>query len=134
MKGKAILGIIVFGLVAACTTVQTRTTAEVGSLSMSADEAFDVAKRAALEAGLTLTSVDSDNGFITATRGANAMLTYQNPVINISVDENAEGTSLFISSTVGGQMVDYGTTASTIEDFCSAITRTLPGSRCAISR
>jgi len=123
------------GTLTACTTtIQTRTTGETLAIDKTKSEVFDIARRAALEAGLTITSVDRDGGLIMATRGSNAFLTYQNPVMNISVDEYPNGTSLFISSTVGGQMVDYGTTASTIQDFCSAINRRLPTSKCSINR
>jgi hypothetical protein len=119
-------------LLAACTTVQTRTTGETDAVDVSKERLFGLAKQAALNAGMTITSVDQQSGFITATRGSNAALTWQNPVININIQENSDGNSIFIASTVGGQIQDYGTTASTIEDFCKSLNARLPKGNCTV--
>ena len=45
------------------------------------------------------------------------MLTWQNPVINISVAQYNGSSQIRIASTVGGQMNDWGVTKKTIQDY-----------------
>jgi hypothetical protein len=91
---------------------------------------YNAAMQAALSAGFTITNTDQESGFIVATRGANPLLSYNDPVININVIELEDEVSLTVSSTISGQVVDYGTTKSTIEDFCAALSLSLPESSC----
>jgi hypothetical protein len=71
-------------------------------------------------------STDKESGLITATRGANPMLTWKNPVINISVAQYGESSQIRIASTVGGQMNDWGVTKKTIQNYCDSLRVHLP--------
>ena len=67
-------------------------------------------------------------------RGSNRLLTYHDQSINLSVlDSSNGGVVLNITSTVGGQIIDYGTTKGTIEDFCSALRSTQPSVACVFT-
>jgi hypothetical protein len=123
MNTKVMVAVaLVVGLfVAGCTTVQSRTTGVAQLNNVDLDEAFAAATNAAVTAGLTIVGVEKDAGLINATRGANSLLTYQNPLINIFVQKVGDGAQIRIASTVGGQLLDYGTTKKTIEDFCAAL-------------
>jgi hypothetical protein len=94
------------------------------------DQAFRLATKAAMDAGLTIGSADKNAELITATRGANSLLTFENPAINATVLESQNMSTISIASTVGGQMIDYGTTADTVEDFCTALRSRQPNATC----
>jgi hypothetical protein len=102
-------------LVPGCTTLQSRSTATAALNGMNYDQAFRLAIQSAMDAGLTIGSADKDAGLITATRGANSLLTFENPAINITVLDGESISTISVASTVGGQMIDYGTTADTVE-------------------
>jgi hypothetical protein len=63
-------------------------------------------------------------------RGGNPLLTWDNPVINIYVSENMGTSTIHIASTVGRQIVDYGTTSTVVDDFCDALARIETGAHC----
>jgi hypothetical protein len=116
----------------ACTTIQTRSGAVAELKDVSLDNAISISTQAALAAGFTIVSMSKESGFILAVRGRNSLLTWQNPAINIFVSE-ARGTSTIqIASTVGGQLVDYGTSADVVNDFCVALARIETGAHCTI--
>lgn len=115
-----------------CTTVQSRTTGFAQLADTDYDTAFKAATSAAVAAGFTIASADKESGLITAKRGGNAFLTYQDPAINIVVQENKGHALIQAASTVGGQLIDYGTTESTIEDFCAALRQSLPAAQCVV--
>ena len=94
-------------------------------------QAFQIATQSAIDAGFTITSATKDGGLITATRGANSLLSYQNPTINILVSSNGSMSNINVASTVGGQVVDYGTTSRTIKDFCIALQKRQPTAICS---
>jgi hypothetical protein len=127
----AILVVICSLLFAGCTTLQTRSVATAKAPSLSFEEAYRAATQAAISAGFTIMSTDKDSGLITATRGANPMLTWQNPVINISVAQYGETSQIKVSSTVGGQMNDWGVTKKTIQDYCDSLRGQLPSVQCS---
>jgi hypothetical protein len=126
-----IVAILVASVLGSCTTVQSRSSASANLDGVGYDEAFRTATQAAMDAGFTIGTADKDTGLITATRGANSLLTFQNPIINITVLDDGNGAAISIASTVGGQMVDYGTTASTIDDFCAALRTREPTANCS---
>lgn len=115
---------------AACTTVQTRNSGTATLSEVPADRAYQIVTQAAMNAGFTIESSDSVSRMIIATRGANALLTYENPKINISVVQFDSNSRINISSTVGGQIADYGTTGKTIEDFCVELVSLYPSAVC----
>lgn len=119
-------------LAAGCTTVQARTGASATFPASDRVSSFRLATDAALAAGFTLTSSDSASGLIVATRGSNRILTWENPTINIRVAWADGLASLAMSSTVGGQIIDYGTTAGTMRDLCAALTSLQPATVCNI--
>jgi hypothetical protein len=55
----------------------------------------------------------------------------QNPSINISILEEKEDSIITIASTIGGQMIDYGTTAETVRDFCAELLKRQPNTTCS---
>lgn len=108
-------------LITGCaTTLQTRASG-IATTQLNAENAFALAKNSALDAGFTIMTADKDSGLIIATRGANALLAWQNPVINRSTCERGSGSEIRIASTVGAQRIDYGVTKATIDDFCNAM-------------
>lgn len=125
------LATICLFLFTGCTTLQTRATATAKVGSTSFEESYRAATQAAISAGFTILSTDKDSGLITATRGANPTLTWQNPVINISVAQYGENTEIRIASTVGGQMNDWGVTKKTVFDYCNALRDQIPAATCA---
>lgn len=112
--------------------VQARTGASATFPASDRVSSFRLATDAALAAGFTLTSSDSASGLIVATRGSNRVLTWENPTINIRVAWADGLASLAMSSTVGGQIIDYGTTAGTMRDLCAALTSLQPATVCNI--
>jgi hypothetical protein len=125
------LAILLAGALGSCTTVQSRSSASANLDGVEYDEAFRSATQAAMDAGFTIGTADKDAGLITATRGANSLLTFQSPIINITVLDDEDGAAISIASTVGGQMIDYGTTSSTIDDFCAALRTREPTATCS---
>jgi len=115
----------------ACTTIQTRATSTAHLAGMDSDTAYNAAMHAAVSAGFTILATNKDSGFIIATRARNPFLTHQNPVINIGIIELNGEIQLNITSTVGGQVVDYGTTQDTVDDFCNALHNLLPEASCS---
>ena len=61
------------------------------------------------------------------------MLTWQNPVINISVAQYNGSSQIRIASTVGGQMNDWGVTKKTIQDYCDSLHLQVPSFQCSSS-
>lgn len=120
-------------IVIGCTTkMQTRSSASASLGGINYDQAFRIATQAATDAGFTITTANKDAGLITATRGGNALLTYNNPAINITILDNDGRIDVNVASTIGGQLVDYGTTARTVSDFCEALQSRRPDATCAI--
>lgn len=117
---------------ACSTSIQTRATGMGFIKGADYDAAFQSATSAAVTAGFTITSADKNSGFINATRAANAMLTYTNPAINIIVQRGADGVQVQVASTVAGQLIDYGTTRKTIQDYCDALLKAAPGATCTV--
>jgi hypothetical protein len=113
-----------------CTTIQSRSSATAHIEGVGYDKAFSIATQSAMNAGLTITSVSKEAGLIMATRGSNAFLTGQNPIMNIAVNDTDNGVAINIASTVGGQLIDYGTTSGTIHDFCDALSKLTPSAAC----
>lgn len=116
-KSLIILAIVL----SACTSLQTRSTATANLPGKNKPQAFDIAMHAAMASGLTVISASKETGLINATRGANPLLTWQNPAINILVTSEKTSSRITLGSTVGGQLIDYGTTSDTLDDFCNAI-------------
>ncbi len=125
-----LLTVLVLGTTSACTSMQTRSSASANLEGVGYDQAFQVATQAAMDAGFTIGTANKDAGLITATRGANFLLAHSNPSINIIVLEYGTETMITIASTVAGQVVDYGTTAATVQDFCAALRIRQPNAEC----
>jgi hypothetical protein len=133
MKAISMIAILLtLSAFTACTTIQSRSMGVAELKDISLDRAISISTQAALAAGFTIASISKESGFILAVRGGNSLLTWQNPAINIFVSE-AKGTSTIqIASTVGGQLIDYGTTADVVNDFCGALARIEMGAHCTI--
>ena len=119
-------------LLAGCTTVETRATGRTKPIQMEPDAVFDLAVQSAVNAGMTVRSVEKSSSNITAVRGGNKLLTWNDPEINILVSESTGGTLVVINSAVGGQVIDYGTTAATVTDFCAAFNALVPDADCTV--
>ena len=127
------LSILVAAAVAlgGCMTVQARSSATADFPAADQQQALKIAIQAAMGAGFTIGSSNMNSGMIVATRGANSMLTWSNPTINILTTWRDGMATLTLASTVGGQMVDYGTTKATMTDFCAALLKIEPKATCA---
>jgi hypothetical protein len=124
--------VLCLALGACSTSIQTRATGMGFIKGADYDAAFQSATSAAMAAGFTIGSADKSTGLINATRAANALLTYSNPAINIMVQRGTDGVSIQVASTVGGQIIDYGTTRKTIQDYCDALLKALPSATCTV--
>jgi hypothetical protein len=131
-KTPAVLALLLLVLtsptITACTTVQAQSTATAELKNVSLDHALKISTHAALDAGFTIASESwsAPSGLISATRNGNRLLTWANPVIQIYISENMGASTLQISSTVQGQLFDYGTTSDVITDFCNSLARIDP--------
>ncbi len=90
------------------------------------DEVFSIVMMTATESNLTLIDVNKSSGFILATMPRNPLLTWQSPAVNITVIQVDNKIQVNVQATIGGQMVDYGTTKNIIEDFCNKLQKNLP--------
>lgn len=116
----ALTSLIVVGL-AACSSIQARNSA-TGTLSnTTTNQAFDLVTLAAENAGIRVISSNKLAGRITATRVSNGTLSWKQQAMNIAVRGSGSDVIIKIDSTVSGQLVDYGITAGTIDDFCAAL-------------
>ena len=82
--------------------------------------------QASVRSGLSLTSTDYDTGLIVAEAARNPVLTHENTKLNIFVSEAGNGTSVTLSSILGGQVYDYGSSSNAILRFCNSFRQFYP--------
>jgi hypothetical protein len=125
--------IILFSSISvACTSIQTQTTGKAVVSGNNYDEVFSSAVQSAMNAGLTVTKAEKENGFILAVASNNPFLTNNAPVINIFVHKVNDAININLKSTVHGQLIDYGTSENNISSFCSSFTQIYPKSTCQL--
>jgi hypothetical protein len=128
-----IMTIVLFlATLTACTAIQTQTGGRAVVPGSPYEEVFSAAVQAAMDAGLTVTKAEKDNGLIVATASHNPFLTYNPPIINIFVRKVNDTISISLKSIVHGQLVDYGTSENNISAFCSSFLALYPNATCQV--
>ena len=131
---KRIFFVLVSLMMASCTSLQVKSSGTAQLRDKDYNEVFSAAIDSALEAGFTIDSTSKDAGIITASASHNGLLTNQAPKINIVVRQNDDDSvRLKINSIVRGQLVDYGTSSSNVEDFCKSFSERYPTADCGIT-
>ena len=110
-----------------CTTsLGTQNTASYFIQGQDQKSVFNNAVHASVRSGLSLTSTDYDAGLIVAEAARNAALTHENTKMNIFVSQASGGTAVSVSSILGGQVYDYGSSANAISRFCYSFSQSYP--------
>lgn len=120
-------------LVIGCaTTLMVNSKGIVSVTNKTFDEVFSIVLLTATESNLTLIDVNKSSGFILATKPKNPFLTWESPSVNITVIQIENKIQINVQATIGGQMVDYGTTKNIVIDFCNKLQKNLPGAKIKI--
>ncbi len=114
------------------TTLMVNSKGIVSVTNKTYDEVFSTVMLTATESNLTLIDVNKSSGFILATKPNNPFLTWQSPTVNITVIQFENKIQINIQATVGGQLVDYGTTKKIVTDFCNKLQKNLPSAEIKI--
>jgi len=129
---RAILISLLVLAVVSCASAQKQTSANAIVSTGSYEEVFDSVLRVVRDAGLVVLEIDKENGFILAEGTSVRSLTWEDPTINIFLSKKDTGVEISITSTVHGQIYDYGTSKNTIESFCASLEKTYPKAMCSI--
>ncbi len=114
------------------TTLMVNSKGIVSVTNKTYDEVFSTVMLTATESNLTLIDVNKSSGFILATKPKNPVFTWQSPTVNITIIQFENKIQINIQATVGGQLVDYGTTKKIVTDFCNKLQKNLPSAEIKI--
>ena len=109
-------------LASGCTnSFQTQHTANYLIDSPNRTTVFNDAIMAAVNSGMVVLSSDGSSGFFIAEAARNPLLTFENAQLNVFVSSKQRSTLVSVSSSLRGQMVDYGAAANALNEFCLSL-------------
>lgn len=123
---------VVLLLVVASCSIKVTTAGRALVANKTVEDVFSLVIQAVSDSEFTVVSVNQDMGFISATR-AGGIMTGRDVAINCKIRETADGDiSVDVTSTLGGQMVAYGTTKDAIKVLFRQLAIYLPDARLTI--
>ena len=108
-------------LSACSTSLGTQNTAAYSIPGAPTSAVFRNSVQSVIISGMSITSTDADAGLIVAEAPRNVALTYENTKMNILITPSGSGSLIAVSSILGGQVVDYGSSQAAIDRFCRSL-------------
>ena len=130
MRYSAVLLLIV-AIVAGC-SVKVTTPGRALVTNKTVEDVFSIVVQAVSESEFTVISMNKDMGFISANRAGGIMSSGRDVNINCKIKETADGVSVDVTSTLGGQMLAYGTTKDAIKVLFRKLAVHLPDAKLTI--
>ena len=131
MRLNRALSVVLLLIVAGC-SVKVTTPGRALVTNKAVEDVFSIVVQAVSESEFTVVSMNKDMGFISANRAGGIMSSGRDVTINCKIGETADGVSIDVTSTLGGQMVAYGTTKDAIKVLFRKLAVHLPDAKLTI--